>query len=293
MFFSRKETTLPYYTNPRWHHPRTAKGSALLVRIVVCVKQVPDVAEIRIDEVKHTLIRSGVPSILNPFDEFAVEEALKIREKVGGQVAVVSMGPLQAKETLFKCLAMGADRAILLSDSKFAGADTWATSRTLAMTVQKIGFDLVICGMKAVDGETCQVGPEIAELLGIPHVSYVKRLEISEDGKSLVAERMTEQGHQLVSSSLPCLLTATKALNVPRIPTLLSQMAAKKKTIEIFTAETIGAQKEQVGLPGSHTHVLKVFTPNLRTGEGTIVRADDKDAVPQLLELMKNVGIIK
>ena len=261
------------------------------MRIVVCVKQVPDVAEIRIDEVKHTLIRSGVPSILNPFDEFAVEEALKIREKLGGEVTVVSMGPLQAKEALSKCLAMGADRAILLSDPKFAGADTWATSKTLAMTVQKIGFDLVICGMKAIDGETCQVGPEMAELLNVPHVSYVKRLEISEDGKSLVAERMTEQGHQLVSSSIPCLLTATKALNVPRIPTLLSQMAAKKKVIEIFTAESIDAQKDQVGLPGSRTHVLKVFTPNLRTGEGKIVRAEDKDAVPQLLELLKKERI--
>lgn len=266
-------------------------GSARRLRIVVCVKQVPDVAEIRIDEVKHTLIRSGVPSILNPFDEFAVEEALKIREKLGGEVTVVSMGPLQAKEALSKCLAMGADRAILLSDPKFAGADTWATSKTLAMTVQKIGFDLVICGMKAIDGETCQVGPEIAELLNIPHVSYVKRLEISEDGKSLIAERMTEQGHQLISSSIPCLLTATKALNVPRIPTLLSQMAAKKKVVEIFTAESIDAQKDQVGLPGLCTHVLKVFTPNLRTGEGKIVHAEDKDAVPLLLELLKKEGI--
>lgn len=277
------------YPSRTGHH--SSNGSVMRLRIVVCVKQVPDVAEIRIDEIKHTLIRSGVPSILNPFDEFAVEEALKIREKLGGEVAVISMGPLQAKETLFKCLAMGADRAILLSDPKFAGADTWATSKTLAMTIQKIGFDLVICGMKAVDGETCQVGPEMAELLGIPHVSYVKRLEINEDGKSLIAERMTEQGHQLISCSIPCLLTATKALNVPRIPTIISQLAAKKKTIEIFTAENIGAQKEQVGLPGSRTHVLKVFTPNLRTGEGKIVRADDKDAVVQLLALLKKERI--
>ncbi len=269
----------------------SVNGSVIRLRIVVCVKQVPDVAEIRIDEVKHTLIRSGVPSILNPFDEFAVEEALRIREKMDGVVTVISMGPLQAKEALSKCLAMGANRAILLSDPKFAGADTWATSKTLAMTVQKVGFDLVICGMKAIDGETCQVGPEIAQLLNIPHVSYVKRLEIREDGKSLVAERMTEQGHQLVSSTIPFLLTATKALNVPRIPTLLSQMAAKKKPIEIFTAESINAQKDQVGLPGSRTHVLKVFTPNLRTGEGKIIRAEDEEAIPQLLQLMRKVGI--
>jgi len=260
---------------------------------VVCVKQVPDVAEIRIDEVKHTLIRAGVPSILNPFDEFAVEEALKIREKSGGDVTVISMGPMQAKDALFKCLAMGADRAILLSDPKFAGADTWATSKTLAMTIQKIGFDLIICGMKAVDGETCQVGPEIAELLGIPHVSYVKRLEISQDGKSLVAERMTEQGHQLVRSSIPCLLTATKALNVPRMPSLINQMAAKKKPIELFTAEHIGAQKDEIGLPGSRTHVLKVYTPNLRTGEGRIVKEADRDAIPGLLELMKKGGLTR
>ncbi len=260
---------------------------------MVCVKQVPDVAEIRIDEVTHTLLRSGVPSILNPFDEFAVEEALKIREKLGGDVTAISMGPLQAKEALSKCLAMGVDRAILLSDPKFAGADTWATSKTLAMTVQKIGYDLVICGMKAIDGETCQVGPEIAELLRIPHISYVKRLEVNEDGKSLVAERMTEQGHQLVRSSIPCLLTATKALNVPRIPTLLNQLAAKKKTIELFTADQIGVEKDQVGLPGSRTHVLKVFTPELRTGEGRIVGAEDKNAVAQLLELLKKEGLVQ
>jgi electron transfer flavoprotein beta subunit len=232
-----------------------------------------------------------VPSILNPFDEFAVEEALKIREKLGGNVTAISMGPLQAKDALFKCFAMGVDRAILLSDPKFAGADTWATSKTLAMMIQKIGFDLVVCGMKAVDGETCQVGPEIAEILGIPHVSYVKRLEVNKDGKSLIAERMTEQGHQLIRSSIPCLLTATKSLNVPRMPTLLNLMAAKKKTVELFTAEELGAQKEQVGLLGSRTHVLKVYTPKLRTGEGKIVSAGDKDAVPQLLELLAKEGV--
>ena len=251
-------------------------------------------AEIRIDEVTHTLIRSGVPSILNPFDEFAVEEALRVREKFGGEVTATSMGPPQAKEALFQCLAMGVDRAILLSDLKFAGADTLATARTLAMTIQKISFDLVICGMKAVDGETCQVGPQVAELLDVPHVSYVKRLEVNPDGKSLVAERMTEQGHQVVRSSIPCLLTASKALNMPRIPTLLKQMAAKKKTIETFTAEDIHAQKDEVGLPGSRTHVLRVYTPNLSTGESKIVSGEDLDAaLSQLIELFKKDGVIQ
>jgi len=261
------------------------------MRSVVCIKQVPDVAEIRIDEVTHTLVRSGVPSILNPFDEFAVEEALRVRERLGGDVVVMSLGPLQAKEALYRCLAMGADRAILLSDPKFAGSDTWATSKVLAMTVEKVGFDLVFCGMKAIDGETGQVGPEIAELLGVPHVSYVKRLEVNENQKSLIAERMTEEGHQLVRCSIPCLLTASKALNVPRLPTLLNQMAARKKPIEVFTADQIGARKEEVGLPGSRTHVVKVFTPNFRTREGRVVRADDKDTVPQLLELLRKEGL--
>jgi electron transfer flavoprotein beta subunit len=263
------------------------------VRIVVCVKQVPDVTEIRIDEVKHTLIRAGVPSILNPFDEFAVEEAVKIREEHGGSVAAISMGPAQAKDALSKCLAMGVDRAILLTDPAFAGADTWATSKTLSMAIQKIGFELVICGMKAVDGETSQVGPEVAELLGIPHISYVKRVEVDPAANTLVAERMTEQGYELIRSPIPCLLTASKALNVPRIPTLMQQMAARKKNVETMTAADIGAAKGDVGLPGSRTQVVKVYTPELRSGAGTILTSENiPAAVAQLKELLKRERII-
>lgn len=263
------------------------------MKIVVCVKQVPDVAEIRIDEVTHTLVRAGVPSILNPFDEFAVEEALRIREKHGGTIVAITMGPLQAKEALYKCFAMGVDRAVLLSDPFFAGADTWATAKTLAMAVQKVGYDLVICGMKAVDGETSQVGPEMAELLGIPHIAYVKRVDVDMESKSVVAERMTEQGYQLIRTSLPCLLTATKALNVPRIPTLLHQMAARKKEVEIMKAVDIGAQREEVGLPGSRTQVAKVYTPQYRTGGGTIMTAENLTvAVASLKELMKKEKIV-
>jgi len=263
------------------------------MNIVVCVKQVPDVAEIRIDEVTHTLVRAGVPSILNPFDEFAVEEALRIRERHGGRITAISMGPPQAKEALFKCLAMGVDRAILLTDAFFAGADTWATAKTLTMAVQKVGYDLVLCGMKAVDGETSQVGPEMAELLGIPHISYVKRVEIDLESKSVQAERMTEQGYQLIRATLPCLLTATKALNVPRIPTLLQQMAAKKKEVETMKAADIGAQREEVGLPGSRTQVTKVYTPEYHTGQGTILTAENLPvAVANLKDLMKKERII-
>ena len=263
------------------------------MKTVVCVKQVPDVAEIRIDEVTHTLVRAGVPSILNPFDEFAVEESLRIREKHGGSIIAISMGPLQAKEALYKCLAMGVDRAVLLTDPFFAGADTWATAKTLAKAVQKVGYDLVICGMKAVDGETSQVGPEMAELLGIPHIAYVKRVEVDMESKSVLVERMTEQGHQLIRSTLPCLLTATKALNVPRIPTLLHQMAAKKREVEIMKAVDIGAERGEVGLPGSRTQVAKVYTPQYRTGAGTILSSEDLPAaVAGLKQLMKRERIV-
>jgi electron transfer flavoprotein alpha/beta subunit len=263
------------------------------LRIAVPVKQVPDVAELRIDEVTHTLIRAGVPSILNPFDEFAVEEALRIREKYGGEITVITMGPPQAKEALAKCFAMGVDRAILLTDQAFAGGDTWATSKTLAMTLRKLSFDLIICGMKAIDGETGQVGPEVAELLGIPHISYVKKAEFDLENHTVVAERMTEQGHDLIRCTLPCLLTASKALNVPRTPTLLQQLAAKKREVETWTAADIGADRMDVGLKGSRTQVVKVYTPEVHT-QGTIVKGEDVEgAVLQIRNLLKKEGLFR
>lgn len=256
------------------------------------MKQVPDVAELRIDEITHTLIRSGVPSILNPFDEFAVEEAVRIREKHGGKVTAISMGPPQAKDALVKCLAMGVDRAILLTDKAFSGADTWATAKALSLALQKVGFDLAICGMKAIDGETCQVGPELAEMLGIPHISYVKKVEISPEARKIEAERLTEQGYELIQTGLPCLLTATKALNVPRAPTALQQLAAKQKPIEIWRAEDIGANPRDVGLPGSRTQVVKVYTPKILT-QGTIVTTDNMPAViMQPRRLFEKGGIL-
>lgn len=262
------------------------------MRIIVCVKQVPDVAELRIDEVTHSLVRAGVPSILNPFDEFAVEEAVKIREKNEGTVTVITMGPPQAKEALVKCLAMGADRAILLTDSAFAAADTYATARTLALAVQKLEFDLVICGMKAIDGETCQVGPELAELLGIPHISYVKKVEIDSAANTVLAESLTEEGYEQIRSPIPCLITATKALNVPRAPTLIQQLAAKQRPIETWSMTSIGAERKDVGLTGSRTQVLKVYTPELKS-QGIIVTAEDAaSVVAQVLKLLEKEGTV-
>lgn len=262
------------------------------MRIVVCVKQVPDVAELRIDEVTHSLVRAGVPSILNPFDEFAVEEALRIRERNGGTVTVITMGPPQAKEALIRCLAMGADRAILLTDSAFAAADTWATAKTLALALQKLEFDLILCGMKAIDGETCQVGPELAELLDIPHISYIKKVEIDSSANTVLAERLTEEGYEQIRSTLPCLLTATKALNVPRMPTLIQQLTAKKKPIETWSSASIGAELKDVGLAGSRTQVLKVYTPELRS-QGVIVTTEDlRGVVAQVMKLLGKEGTV-
>jgi electron transfer flavoprotein beta subunit len=262
------------------------------MRIVVCVKQVPDVAELKIDEVTHSLVRAGVPSILNPFDEFAVEEALKIREKIGGTVTVVTMGPPQAKEALFRCLAMGANRAILLTDSAFAASDTWATAKALALAVQKLGFDLIICGMKAIDGETCQVGPELAELLGIPHIAGIKKVEIESPANTVLAEKLTEEGYEQIRSTMPCLLTASKALNVPRMPTIMQLLAAKQKPTETWSAANIGAEREDVGLTGSRTQVLKVYTPELQS-QGIIVNTDDiHNVVTQIMRLLEKEGSI-
>jgi electron transfer flavoprotein beta subunit len=262
------------------------------MRIVVCVKQVPDVAELRIDEVTHSLVRAGVPSILNPFDEFAVEEALRIRERNGGTITVITMGPPQAKEALIRCLAMGADRAILLTDSAFAAADTYATAKTLALALKKLEFDLIICGMKAIDGETCQVGPELAELLGIPSISYIKKVETDSSTNTILAERLTEDGYEQIQSTLPCLLTATKALNVPRMPTLIQQLTAKQKPIETWSTATIGAERKDVGLTGSRTQVLKVYTPELRS-QGVIVTTEDLGGVvAQVIKLLEKEGIL-
>ena len=191
------------------------------MKIIVCVKQVPEITEVKIDPVTHTLVREGVPSILNPFDEFAVEEALRIREKHGGEVTAVTMGPPQAREALIKCLAMGADRAILLTDRAFAGADTWATAYTLSLAIKRLEHDIILCGKQAIDGDTAQVGPELAENLGIPQITFVKKVEVDEKSRKVLVHRETEDGYEVIECRLPVLLTAIKGLNEPRLPSLM------------------------------------------------------------------------
>jgi electron transfer flavoprotein beta subunit len=270
---------------------RNQSGDVIL-KIIVPVKQVPEVAEVKVNPETGTLIRDGVPSILNPFDEYAVEEAIKLKQKYGGEVTILTMGPPQAKDALYKALAMGGDKAIHLTDMAFAGADTWATAFTLAEQIKKMEYDLVICGKQAIDGDTAQVGPEIAEILKIPQICYVRHLEIDEDGKHVIAHRETDDGYDVVKAKMPVLLTATKGLNEPRLPNIMGIMQAKKKPFEVVDVAALGVSEDKIGLKGSPTQVRKVFPPPRRAGGVKIEAEDPKEVAKKLVEFLAQKGAI-
>ena len=234
------------------------------MRIVVCIKQVPDSAEVRINPETNTLIRDGVPTIINPYDMHALEAGLQIREKTGGKVTVLTMGPPQAETALREALAMGADEAVLLTDRAFAGSDTWATAYTLSKAIEHIGADVILCGKQAIDGDTAQVGPEIAEFMDIPHISYIRKIvDVSID--RLVVQRLMDDGFDVIESSPPVLLTVVRELNVPRMPSLKGKMAAKKAEIKKMSAADIKADENDLGLKGSPTQVRNIFAPEAKT----------------------------
>ena len=232
------------------------------MNIIVLAKQVPDTNEVRIDPVKGTLIREGVPSILNPDDANALEAALELKDSnPGTTVSVVSMGPPQATYMLRECLAMGADDAYLLSSRAFGGADTCATSTTLAAGVSKIGgYDVIFAGRQAIDGDTAQVGPQTAQRLGIPSVTYVRKIrEIKE--KTIIVERALEDGFEVIEVEKPCVLTAIKELNKPRYMTIMQIEEAYKKEINIWDENSLNVTPDKVGLNASPTQVFRSFTP--------------------------------
>jgi len=264
------------------------------VKIAVCLKQVPETTEVKINPQTNTLMREGVASITNPFDEFALEEGLLTKEKYGGEVHVMSMGPPQAIEILKNALAVGADKVYLLSDPAFAGADTLATAYTLAKTIEKIGeVDLVICGKQAIDGDTAQVGPGIATRLGIPQLTYVAKVrEIDPAKKKIVVERMLENGREVVECSLPVVITVMKDINEPRLPSLLGIKKAAKATIPTWTAKEIGVDENRVGLKGSPTWVWKVFSPESRGG-GEILKGEVTETVPLLVNKLMDSKFVK
>ncbi len=233
------------------------------MNIVVCIKQVPDTTEVRINPETNTLIRDGVSSIINPYDLHAVEAALQVRDLAGGRVTVVTMGPPQAENALRETLSMGADEAVLLTDRAFAGSDTWATSYTLSMAVRKIGGDVIMCGKQAIDGDTAQVGPEMAEFLDIPHISYVRKIEEIRQ-EYIRVQRLMDDGYDIVESSLPVLLTVVREINVPRLPSLKGKMAAKKAELKKWGASDIAADGDKIGLKGSPTQVKNIFAPEAK-----------------------------
>ncbi|MEK6714828.1 MAG: electron transfer flavoprotein subunit beta/FixA family protein [Candidatus Omnitrophota bacterium] len=257
------------------------------MNIIVCIKQVPETTEVRINPETNTLIREGVKSIINPFDMYAIEEGVRFKEKFGGKVTVLSMGPPQAESVLRDAIAMGADEGILLCDRAFAGSDTWATSYTLAGAIRKIGtFDLIICGKQASDGDTAQVGPGISTHLDIPQVTYVKKVEEVKDSIIRV-ERMMEEGFEVIEAPLPVLLTVVKEINEPRLPSLKGMMRAKSAKITIWTQKELNLDPQAIGLCGSPTQVVKIFTPPQRAGS-QILSGDKEEIAGKLVELLKN-----
>jgi len=261
------------------------------MHIIVCIKQVPDTANVRINPETNTLIREGVECIVNPFDMYAIEEALRLKERFAGKVTAITMGPPQAESALREALALGVDEAVLVSDKAFAGSDTWATSFTLAKTIRKIGeYDIIICGKQAIDGDTAQVGPGIAVHLNIPQITFVKKIEEVSD-RSVRAERMMEEGFQVVESPLPVLLTVVKEINEPRLPSLRGKMKARKANISVWGPEEIGVDCDQIGLKGSPTYVTRIFIPERRRS-GKIFQGDAEEVVDQLVQELRNGKLI-
>ncbi len=256
------------------------------MKIIVCVKQVPDAKDVRLDPKTNTMAREGVQSIMNPFDRHAVEEGVRLKEQYGGTVTVISMGPPQAEAVLREAVACGADEAVLVSDRAFAGADTWATTYTLGKAIEKIGsFDLIICGKQAIDGDTAQVGPGLARRLNIPYVSYVRKITGFMDGV-IQLHRLMDDGYDEVEIPLPGLLTVVKEINEPRVPSLKGKMKAKALSIITMNAGDIEADTDSIGLPGSTTQVVKVFAPEFK-GERAMLQGTVDEQVAQLIKKLE------
>ncbi len=262
------------------------------MKIIVCAKQVPDTNEVKIDPVKGTLIREGVPSILNPDDANALEAALELKERYpGSTVTVVSMGPPQATYMLRECLAMGADDVVLLSSRAFGGADTCATSTTIAAGIRKLGdYDIIFAGRQAIDGDTAQVGPQTAQRLGIPSVSYVQKIREIKDN-TVIVERNLEDGYEVIEVNRPCLLTAIKELNEPRYMTVAQIEEAYKKEITIWNEKDVNLAPEDAGLNASPTQVMRSFTPPPK-GKGEIITGTVPEMAAALIQKLTEKHVL-
>ena len=254
--------------------------------IIVCIKQVPDAKDVRLDPETNTLAREGVEAIMNPFDRHALEEAVRLKEQFGGKVTALSMGPPQADAVLREAISCGADAGVLVSDRTFAGADTWATSYTLAKAIETIGsFDLILCGKQAIDGDTAQVGPGLASRMNLPYVTCAQKTRTATE-TIIQVERMMDDGYDVVQLPLPALLTVVKDINEPRVPSLKGKMKAKKAEITVLSAADIGAEEQYIGLAGSPTQVVNVFSPEPRANR-KVFAGSAEEQVDQLIEHLK------
>lgn len=261
-----------------------------MLNIVVCIKQVPDTNEVKLDPKTGTLIRDGVPSIMNPDDKAGLEAALRIKDSLGAVVRVVSMGPPQADAVLREALAMGADEAYLITDRAFGGADTWATSSTIAAAVSKLPYDIVFTGRQAIDGDTAQVGPQMAEHLGIPNVSYAEEIRVV--GEYLIVKRQFESSYQIVRVKMPCLVTALTELNRPRYMTPGGIFEAyREKQVTVWTRPDVPVADENIGLKGSPTRVKASF-PKAMKGKGEVVTLDAEASADYLLAKLHDRFVI-
>ncbi|MFW5694106.1 MAG: electron transfer flavoprotein subunit beta/FixA family protein [Alkalispirochaeta sp.] len=265
------------------------------MNIVVPIKQVPETSNVKMDPEKGTMIRDGVESVINPLDLYALEAALRLKEEHGGTVTAMTMGPPPAELAVRQAIAMGCDDGILVSDRKFGGSDTWATSYTLAQAIQKVGaVDLVIAGERATDGDTAQVGPGIAAWLDLPLATYIAHITgVTKNGMKV--ERLVEEGYQLLEVPFPCVITVVKEIAAPRLPTLSGKKRSKTQEIPLYNAENMELDPGSLGLKGSPTKVVKIATPKVTRG-GTVVSASGEDgvvrAVDQLMTFLEQKELV-
>lgn len=239
------------------------------IKIIVCIKQVPGTTEISINPETNTLVREGVETIINPFDTYAIEEGVRIKERIeqepemkdGAEVIAITMGPHQSESILREAISLGADRAILLSDRAFAGADTWATALTLQSAIKKINnWKLIILGKQTLDGDTGQVGPELAQMMHIPFIGYASRITDINNNK-IIVKRLMEDRYETIQVRLPAVISVGKDINVPRVPSLRGKLKAKNEQIPVWDKNELGLDESKTGLSGSYTQVIKIFTP--------------------------------
>jgi electron transfer flavoprotein beta subunit len=262
------------------------------MKIVVCIKAVPASTEVRLNPETNTLIRSGIENIINPFDNYALDLALRIKEKHGAHITVISMGIPDAKDIIHHVYSLGADKAILLTDRLLAGADTLATSYSLASAIKTLEYDLILCGKQSTDGDTAQVGPEMAEILDIPHLTYISKIKMTEDPQYIISHRRTTEKTQFIYTRLPAVLTVVKGDTLPQLPTLKSYLNTLNNEVEILTTKNLELDDERIGLSGSPTQVVKVFTPKVHKDK-TIIEGTASEKASQLIKLLNLGGLQK